>query len=53
LAESYEVVMAKVQDIFLTEAEFCPLAQIFALTLNDSFTKLTTTNQVTLKRAIE
>jgi hypothetical protein len=43
----------KFKDIFLAKAEFCPLAQIFALTFNDSFNKLTATDQDTLKRAIE
>jgi hypothetical protein len=38
LAEKFEVVVAKVRDIFLAKAEFCPLAQIFAFTFNDSFT---------------
>jgi hypothetical protein len=37
LAERFEVVVAKAQDIFLAKAEFCPLAQIFAFTFNGSF----------------
>jgi hypothetical protein len=53
LAERFEVVVAKAQDIFLAKAEFCPLAQIFAFTFNGRFDKLTRTNQNTLKRAIE